>query len=79
MLLQYSDDLLFRIPALLHRRLPRSDYERTPVSTGRDSWGQVRGQVRLATPALFPHPVRETRKMAMINPRTGSPSQLNRV
>jgi hypothetical protein len=43
MLLQYPDDLLFRVPALLHRQLPRLDYERTPVPTGRDFWGQVRG------------------------------------
>jgi hypothetical protein len=45
-LLQYPDDLLFRVPALLHRQLPRLDYERTPVPTGRDSRGQVNIEVR---------------------------------
>ena len=42
MLLQYPDDLLFRLPALLHAPLPRSIYERTPASTGRDFRGQVK-------------------------------------
>jgi len=41
MLLQNPDDLLFRITALLHRQLPRSDYERTPGQTGRVFRGQV--------------------------------------
>jgi hypothetical protein len=41
MLLQNPDDLLFRVSALLHRQLPRLDYERTPVPTGRDFRGQV--------------------------------------
>ena len=40
-LLQYPDDLLFHVPGLLHRQLPRSTYERTSVSTGRDFPGQV--------------------------------------
>jgi hypothetical protein len=34
MLLQNPDDLLFRIPALLHTLSSRSIYERTPALTG---------------------------------------------
>ena len=45
MLLQYPDDLLFRVPALLHRQLPRLDYERTPVPTGRVFRGQVKWEM----------------------------------
>ena len=40
MLLQDPDDLLFRVPALLHRTSSRSDYERTPVFPGRVFRGQ---------------------------------------
>ena len=40
-LLQNPADLLFRIPALLHRQLPPSDYEKTLDATGRDFGGQV--------------------------------------
>jgi hypothetical protein len=48
MLLQNTDDLLFRAPALLHTKSSRLHYERTPASTGR----VFRGQVTLA----FPYP-----------------------
>src|ERR1700730_14714504 len=41
MLLQDPDDLLFRVPALLHRPSSRLDYEKTPVGPGRDFRGQV--------------------------------------
>src|SRR5271163_3580770 len=41
MLLQYPDDLLFRIPALLHLWSSPSHYERTPAAIGRDFRGQV--------------------------------------
>ena len=41
-LLQNPDDLLFRVPALLHPKTSRSDYERTPVSTARVFRGQDR-------------------------------------
>jgi len=41
MLLQYPDDLIFRVPALLHTPSSRLDYERTPASTGRVRWEQV--------------------------------------
>jgi hypothetical protein len=41
MLLQYPDDLLFAIPALLHTPSSRLDYERTPILTGRVFRGQV--------------------------------------
>jgi hypothetical protein len=34
MLLQNHDDLLFRVPALLHAPSSRSIYERTPASAG---------------------------------------------
>jgi hypothetical protein len=34
MLLQYPDDLLFRVTALLHAPSSRLDYERTPVFPG---------------------------------------------
>jgi hypothetical protein len=34
MLLQNPDDLLFRVPALLHTQSSRSIYERTPVLPG---------------------------------------------
>jgi len=50
MLLQNPDDLLFRITALLHRQLPRSDYERTPGQTGRVFRGQVRPKRNLQKP-----------------------------
>jgi hypothetical protein len=42
MLLQDPDDLLFRVPALLHRPSSRLDYEKTPVGPGRDFRGQVK-------------------------------------
>src|ERR1019366_1198119 len=42
MLLQYPDDLLFRVPALLHTPSSRLDYERTPASTGRVFREQVK-------------------------------------
>jgi hypothetical protein len=45
MLLQYPDDLLFRVPALLHTPSSRLDYERTPASIGRDFRGQVNWSV----------------------------------
>src|SRR5271170_7519387 len=45
MLLQYPDDLLFRIPALLHLWSSPSHYERTPAAIGRDFRGQVRAPV----------------------------------
>ncbi len=48
MLLQDPDDLLFRVPALLHRQLPRFNYERTPASTG----GVFRGQVNTISSPL---------------------------
>jgi hypothetical protein len=38
------DDLLFRVPALLHALSSRLDYEKTPASTGRDFRGQVTGR-----------------------------------
>jgi hypothetical protein len=41
MLLQNPDDLLFRIPALLHQQLPHSIYERTSDPNGRYFRGQV--------------------------------------
>jgi hypothetical protein len=41
MLLQNPDDLLFRVPALLHTKSSRLLYERTPASAGRVFWGQV--------------------------------------
>jgi hypothetical protein len=44
MLLQDPDDLLFRIPALLHTKSSRLHYERTPATTGRVFWGQVIGK-----------------------------------
>jgi RNA polymerase sigma-70 factor, ECF subfamily len=43
-LLQYPDDLFFCVPALLHRESSRSDYERTPASTGRVFRGQVKAR-----------------------------------
>src|SRR3984957_9992321 len=42
MLLQDPDDLLLCVPALLHAPSSRLDYERTPVSTGRDFRRQVK-------------------------------------
>jgi len=45
MLLQDPDDLLFRVPVLLHRPSSRLDYEKTPVGTGRDFREQVNTQV----------------------------------
>src|SRR5271168_4295878 len=47
MLLQYPDDLLFRIPALLHLWSSPSHYERTPAAIGRDFRGQVTSAVRM--------------------------------
>jgi hypothetical protein len=41
MLLQYPDDLLFRVAALLHRPSSRLDYEKTPALTGRNFREQV--------------------------------------
>jgi hypothetical protein len=46
MLLQDPDDLLFRVPALLHRPSSRLDYEKTPVGPGRDFRGQVKTLAR---------------------------------
>jgi hypothetical protein len=46
MLLQEPDDLLFRVPVLLHAPSSRLDYEKTPVSTGRDFREQVTGNAR---------------------------------
>jgi hypothetical protein len=52
MLLQNSDDLLFRISALLHQQLPHSIYERTSEMTGRYFRGQVT-QTQLQSPVLI--------------------------
>src|SRR5665811_734493 len=65
MLLQYPDDLLFRVPALLHL-LPSSQiiYERTPDSTGRVFRGHVMAMVLL----LCSHPVAERRDLLFVRP-----------
>jgi hypothetical protein len=49
MLLQNPNDLLFRIPALLHAPSSRLHYERTPVQTGRVFRGQVNGTYIIPT------------------------------
>ena len=41
------DDLLFRVPALLHALSSRLDYEKTPASTGRVFRGQVSSTCRV--------------------------------
>src|SRR5271168_912526 len=54
MLLQYPDDLLFRIPALLHLWSSPSHYERTPAAIGRDFRGQVSTSLISSTIAAKP-------------------------
>jgi hypothetical protein len=46
-LLQYANDLLFRVPALLHHASSRLHYERTPAFTGRVFRGQVNSKLRI--------------------------------
>jgi hypothetical protein len=55
MLLQYPDDLLFRITALLHAPSSRLDYERTPVSNGRVFRGQVSARDGFAWDSIHRH------------------------
>jgi hypothetical protein len=48
MLLQYPDDLLSRVPVLLHRPSSQLDYEKTPVLTGRVFREQVKTLAHLS-------------------------------